>query len=90
MRFYYVTPLLRGERLFGLWWQRADGRWDTIHRVRLGLGPVILELAWPAKKDCHLPKSRMRGVDIVDGEYRRATPSGPVLMEFHHRPETRR
>jgi len=45
----YVTPLVRGEWLLGLWWQRADGRWDTVHRVRFGLGPFIWEWSWWAK-----------------------------------------
>lgn len=50
MNIIYVTPLLRGEWLFGIWWNRADGHWDTVHRVRCGFGPFVWELHWWMKK----------------------------------------
>jgi len=54
--FFRVDPFLRGGWLLGLSLQLADGRWDTVHRLRLGLGPWVWELAcwygpaWEAHK----------------------------------------
>ena len=51
MTIHRIERLMRAnERLLGFWWCWADDRWDTVHRIRLGLGITTIELAWWSRK----------------------------------------
>lgn len=42
-----VDRLLRkNQHLLGIHWVRADGRWDTVNRLRVGLWFTTIEILW--------------------------------------------
>ena len=43
-----IGKLLRNMRLFGIHWTPADadGRWDTVNRLRVGLWFTTIEILW--------------------------------------------
>lgn len=46
-KIHRIDPLLRhNDHLIGIQWIRADGWWDTVHRLRFGVWRWTIEVAW--------------------------------------------